>query len=136
MFSAVLASEVPGKQNSIYTARLWVKNLPGLSGDFLSFEIHLSSVSCLCSSPLLVMTNLGLPLVWVFQVSIPNFKLLVLGCLGDSVVKRLPSAQVMIPGSWDRAPHRAPCSAGSLLLPLPLPLLVLPPSPCLSLSNK
>ena len=30
-------------------------------------------------------------------------------------------AQVVIPGSWDRVPHRAPCSAGSLLLPLPLP---------------
>ncbi|XP_034849345.1 sorting nexin-6 isoform X2 [Mirounga leonina] len=27
-----------------------------------------------------------------------------------SVIKHLPSAQVMIPGSWDRAPHRAPCS--------------------------
>ena len=37
-------------------------------------------------------------------------------------VKHLPSAQVMIPGSWDRAPHWAPCSVGSLLLPLPLPL--------------
>ena len=36
-------------------------------------------------------------------------------------VKHLPSAQVMIPGSWDRAPHWAPCSAGSLLLSLPLP---------------
>jgi len=50
------------------------------------------------------------------------------------LVGRLPSAQVMIPGSWDQAPHRAPCSAGSLLLPLPLllPLLVL----SLSLSNK
>jgi len=31
-------------------------------------------------------------------------------------VEHLPSAQVMIPGSW------APCSAGSLLLSLPLPL--------------
>ena len=38
------------------------------------------------------------------------------------LVKRLPSAQVMIPGSWDRAPHGVPCSAGSLLLPLPLPV--------------
>ena len=36
--------------------------------------------------------------------------------------KRLPSAWVMIPGSWDQAPHQAPCSARSLLLPLPLPL--------------
>ena len=42
-------------------------------------------------------------------------------------VKHLPSAQVMIPGSWDGAPHWAPCSAGSLLLP---PLLPSPPSSC------
>ena len=28
---------------------------------------------------------------------------------GGSVVERLPSAQVMIPGSWDRVPHRGPC---------------------------
>ena len=42
-------------------------------------------------------------------------------------VKHLPSAQLIITGSWDRAHHRAPCSVGSLLLPLPLllPLLVL-----------
>ena len=54
------------------------------------------------------------------------------------LVKRLPSAQVMIPASWDRVPHRAPCSAGSLLLPLPLPAIL---SACarslpLSLSDK
>ena len=59
-----------------------------------------------------------------------------LGHVGGSVVKRLPSAQVMIPGSWDRAPHRAPCSEGSLLLPLPLPLLVFPLSLSLSLCQK
>ena len=56
------------------------------------------------------------------------------------LVKRLPSAQVMISGSWDRVPHWAPCSAGSLLLlPLLLPLpLFTPPSSVhsLSLSNK
>ena len=54
-------------------------------------------------------------------------------------VKHLPLAQVMIMGSWDGALW-APCSGGSLLLPLalplslPLPLLLL----CLSfsLSNK
>jgi len=42
-------------------------------------------------------------------------------------VKHLPLAQVMNLGSWDQAPHRSLCSAGSLLLPLPLllPLLVL-----------
>ena len=41
-------------------------------------------------------------------------------------VKHLPLAQVMITGSWDQAPcHRAPCSVGSLLLPLPLPPLPL-----------
>ena len=42
-----------------------------------------------------------------------------------SGLRPLPSAQVMIPGSWDQAPHRALCSAGSLLLPLS-------PSACLS----
>jgi len=37
-------------------------------------------------------------------------------------VKRLPSGQVMIPGSWDwdQASSQAPCSAESPLLPLPL----------------
>ena len=46
-----------------------------------------------------------------------------------SGLKLLPSAQVMIPGSWDQAPHRAVCSAGSLLH-----LLSLSPSLSLSLS--
>ena len=36
------------------------------------------------------------------------------------LVKHLPLAMVMIPGSWVGAPHQAPCSAGSLLLPPPL----------------
>ena len=47
-------------------------------------------------------------------------------------VKHLPLAQVMIPGSWDRALHGAPCLAGSLLLPLP----ACPPACALSLTNK
>ena len=47
------------------------------------------------------------------------------GTWGAQSVKCLPSAQVMIPGSWDRVPHWAPCSVGRLLLLLPLPLLVL-----------
>ena len=29
--------------------------------------------------------------------------------LGGSVVEHLPSAEGVIPGSWDRVPHRAPC---------------------------
>ena len=49
-------------------------------------------------------------------------------------VKHLPSTQVMIPGSWDRAPCKALCSAGSLLLPLPLPAA--PPAHAFSLSVK
>ena len=45
-------------------------------------------------------------------------------------VKCLPLAQIMISGSLDRAPRWTPCSAGNLLLSLPLPLLLH------SLSNK
>ena len=41
------------------------------------------------------------------------------------LVKHLPSAQVMIPRSWNQALGRAPCSVGSLLLPLLFPLPVL-----------
>ena len=47
-------------------------------------------------------------------------------------VKRLPSAQVMISGSWDRALCQAPGSVGNLLLPLLLHLLV----HALSVSSK
>jgi len=47
-------------------------------------------------------------------------------------VRHLPSARVVIPGSWDPAPHQAPCSAGSLLLPL----LAAPPACTLFLSVK
>ena len=39
--------------------------------------------------------------------------------------KHLASDQVLILGSWDRAPHQALCSVRSLLFPLP-PLLPLP----------
>ena len=37
----------------------------------------------------------------------------------------LPLAQVLILESGDGVPHRAPCSVGSWLLPLPLSLLAL-----------
>ena len=53
---------------------------------------------------------------------IPKHKKNILkGAWVAQLVKHLPSVQVMIPGSWDQAPHWAPCSVGSLLLPLPLP---------------
>ena len=45
-----------------------------------------------------------------------------LGGLVSYVSVCLPSAQVMIRGSWDRVPHGAPSSVGSLVPPLPLPL--------------
>ena len=51
-------------------------------------------------------------------------------------VKHLPSAQIMIPGSWDGAPHGDPCSSGNLLLLLPLPLSLLMLSLSLSQINK
>ena len=40
------------------------------------------------------------------------------GAWVTQLVKHLPSAQVMVPGSWDRAPSQAPCLAESLLTPL------------------
>ena len=40
--------------------------------------------------------------------------------VGDSVVECLPSAQGMIPESWDGVPSGLP--TGSLLLPLPMSL--------------
>ena len=46
------------------------------------------------------------------------------------LVKNLPSAQVMISGSWDQAPDQASCSERSLLVPPPLFLL-----PILSLKS-
>ena len=57
-----------------------------------------------------------------------------MACVAQSV-KHLPLAQIMIPGFWDGAPHQAPCSAGTLLLPL-LPAHVLSCYLCYSLSNK
>ena len=36
------------------------------------------------------------------------FKIRLQGCLDGSVVERLPSAQVVIPGPWDQVPHQAP----------------------------
>ena len=50
------------------------------------------------------------------------------------LVKRLPSAQVTITGSWDPALGQAPCSVGSLLFPLP-PLLLTPLVLSLSLTK-
>ena len=50
-------------------------------------------------------------------------------------VRRLPSAQVVISGSWDGALHRALCSLGSLLLSH-LPACALSRSLSLSLSLK
>lgn len=47
------------------------------------------------------------------------------GAWGAQWVKPLPSAQVMIPQSWDRVPLRAPCSVESLFLSLPLPATLL-----------
>ena len=44
-----------------------------------------------------------------------------MGCLGGSVVERLPLAQGAILETQDRIPYRAP-GAWSLLLPLPVSL--------------
>ena len=36
------------------------------------------------------------------------------------MVESLLLAQVMILGAWDQVLHQAPCSVGSLLVPLPM----------------
>ena len=41
-------------------------------------------------------------------------KILTNGLLGGLVIRHLPSAQIVIPGSWDPALGQAPCSVGSL----------------------
>ena len=47
-----------------------------------------------------------------------DYKLPDMGLLGGLVFRPLPSAHVMISGSWDGAQHRALCSVGSLHSPL------------------
>ena len=48
---------------------------------------------------------------------IVTFNLLdILGRQVAQLIKYLPSAQVMIPGLWDGAPRRAPCSGANGLL--------------------
>ena len=48
------------------------------------------------------------------------------GCLGGTAVKHLPSAQGMIPGFCDQAPHWIPCPAGSLASSSPTPPACVP----------
>ena len=74
-----------------------------------------------------------------FNYSLINLRWLDWGAWVALSVKRLPPAQVMIPGSWDQVLHWAPCSVESPLLPLPAaPPAVLSLSLCrsLSLTNK
>ena len=58
----------------------------------------------------------GITILAVFSVGLKYFQLESWGkgCLGGSVLERLPLAQVVVPGSWDgvlhRAPHREPAS--------------------------
>ena len=52
------------------------------------------------------------------------------GCLGSSVVEHLPSAQVVIPGSWDGVPHRVPHREPAS------PSACVSASLCVSLMNK
>ena len=64
----------------------------------------------------------------------------ILGRLGGTVVKRMPSAQGVIPAPRDPGvmglSPTSGSSAMSLLLPLPLPMLVFPLSLAVSISVK
>ena len=50
--------------------------------------------------------------------------------MGDSVVEHLPSAQGLIPGSWNRVPYRAPRREPAS------PSACVSASLCVSLMNK
>ena len=67
------------------------------------------------------------------KVLTSNYKIIkswVRGHLGGSVVEHLPSAQVVVPGLWDRVPHQAPfCEPASLSA-------YVPASHSVSLMNK
>ena len=68
-----------------------------------------------------------------------NFFLKIISSRGAWVaqmVKLLPLAQVMIPESRDRVPHRAPSCMESLLLPLTFSSLMLSLTVSLSQINK
>lgn len=58
------------------------------------------------------------------------------GRLGAQLVERLPSAQVVIVGSWDQVPCRSPCSMGIPLLPLLAASPACARALSLSLTNK
>ena len=75
--------------------------------DSSSTYIYIVFLNCVCQELLFALLNSTLRVSW--------------GAWVAQWVKPLPLAQVMIPASWDRAPHQALCSAGSLLPPLSLP---------------
>jgi len=78
-----------------------------------------------------------LNVIFIFKDTENSFKSSHLwGAWVAQLVERLPSAQVMVLESLDRVPHRAPCSAGSLLCSLTLPPLMCSLSFSLSQINK
>ena len=60
---------------------------------------------------------------WKFLVKSSSEMIMPRGTWVAQLVKCLPlaQAQAMMSGSWEGAPHRAPCLVGSLLLPDSLP---------------
>ena len=69
------------------------------------FSTHLPSLA-LMKHIHLVSVLFGHPFSVCFGSSLKGQTFL--GRLGGAVVKRLPSAQGVIPAVWDRAPHQAP----------------------------
>ena len=61
--------------------------------------------------------------MWGSNLKLQDQELHAQGTWVAQLVKRLASAQVMIPAPWDQAPYWAPSSVGSLLLSLTLLLL-------------
>ena len=95
----------------------WVEANP--SGSLPSEGLSFTSLVVLCSTSILLcgimacalqLSQRSLPTIFSAQLTVflGSFKHHFPGCPGGSVIEHLPSAQVMILGSWDRVPHRAP----------------------------
>ena len=116
-------SDLKLSSNYSYFCRCLFLHVVQAMTSFSLFSPPLAAINLILSASrrlLIVFSYFLMHLCFIFI----EFKCFLRGTWVAQVVKCLPWARVMISGSWDRAPHVAPCLAGSLLLPFPLLLPV------------